>query len=326
MSQINWGIVGLGSIAHQFSTALKIVDDACIYGMASLSKNKRELFTKEFSPEKMYSTYEELILDEAIDVVYVAVPHNFHFEIVHQAISHGKSVLCEKPICVNASQLRELMTLAKIKDVFLMEGMWTRFLPGIESIMGRIQNGDIGEVQCMKANFGFASVFDEKSRFYDPNLAGGALLDVGIYPISLSYMVHNTLPKKMISHAYLGKTGIDEISSYVFEYEKSKSFLSSSINMDLDCSASIIGETHSIHFPQFWRMQGYTIVDRDGNSEEFEFPHECNGFEYEIRHTHECLKEGLKESPKWSLATSLNIAEQMDSMREFWGMKYPFEK
>ena len=199
--KFNWGILGPGRIAQQFGDALLAIDDAALYAVASSNLDRAKAFAQQYNGEKTYDSYEALVNDPQVDAVYIATPHSLHRENALGCLAAGKAVLCEKPFTINARQAQDVIGLARKQRLFLMEAMWTRFLPVFVKIRSLLAEGAIGKVRQVQADFGFRPAFDPKSRLFDPALGGGALLDLGVYPVSLSSMVFGEAPLRLVSRA-----------------------------------------------------------------------------------------------------------------------------
>ncbi|MHA2289362.1 MAG: Gfo/Idh/MocA family protein, partial [Promethearchaeota archaeon] len=239
---VRWGILGCGLIAHAFAEGLKQVPDAELEAVASKS-GKAKTFGGKFNVKKCFGNYEQLVNDSNVDIVYVATTHNFHYENMLLCLDHGKSILSEKPFTINASQAEQLINKAKRKSIFLMEGMWTRFLPSVVELRNIIHNERIlGEIRHFKGDFCVKMPYGNEHRVFNPKLAGGALLDIGVYPISFSSMIMKQSPQKITSSAILGETGVDIFSSYFFSYKSgATSMMTSSNKLVMPHDAFIIG-------------------------------------------------------------------------------------
>lgn len=327
MNSINWGILGCGNIAVSFARDLAILADAKLLGVASRSKERANNLGSKFNVERRYDSYLALASDPDIDVVYVATRHNDHLSAVKLCIENGKSVLVEKPFCVNAAEAEQLISLSRERKVFLMEAMWTRFLPVITAIKEKIMNGDIGEVNMLFADFGFKAPYDPESRIYNPELAGGALLDIGVYPISFASLIFEQQPDEISSYAILGNTSVDEQSSYLFRYgNHALAVLASTIKGISPQSAHIIGEKGTIHIPHFWKAKSASLV-RDGKTAELLEPaFQGSGYNYQAQEVMDCMRRGETESKIMALNETLEIMQTMDRVRAQIGLKYPFEK
>ncbi|MFA6243998.1 MAG: Gfo/Idh/MocA family oxidoreductase, partial [Candidatus Hydrogenedentales bacterium] len=215
---IRWGILGTGSIARQFARGLQSAEGAELSAVGSRAASTAESFAKEFGVSRCHGSYEALAGDPDVDVIYVATPHPMHKDNTLLCLNHGKAVICEKPFAVNAQEARAMVKTAHAKKLFLMEAMWTRYIPAVAKARQWVRDGKIGEVRMIQADFGFRAGWDETSRLLDPNFAGGALLDVGIYPISLAYFFMSGGPRRVLTTATIGDTGVDEQNAIVFEY------------------------------------------------------------------------------------------------------------
>ena len=209
MKIFKWGIIGPGKIAEKFAEALLNCPNAELWAVASRDKERAESFAKKYRAVKYYDQYEALINDEEIDVVYIATPHTFHYRHVLLCLNNKKPVLCEKPLSVNYQSALEMITLAKETKVFLMEAMWTRFLPVIKEVFRLIKQGEIGEIIFIKADFGYSFPYDTESRIFNMKLGGGSLLDIGVYPLFLALSLLGE-PDSVKTFAHISSTGADE--------------------------------------------------------------------------------------------------------------------
>ncbi len=328
MKTIRWGIIGAGNISSTFAAALNSMEHTRLAAVASRSLTRAEEFARRFSVDKAYGSYEELAKDPEIDVIYVGTLHPEHRENAALCIRHGKAVLCEKPFTLNAEDCRELIRLAGEYRVFLMEAMWTKFLPVTSKVRQWLREGRIGEIRHFKASFGFYSEFNKDSRLYNPHLAGGALLDVGVYPISYAIHMLDRLPNQALSSAILGRTGVDEQNIIILKYENGiLADLSSAISADTGNDAEIIGDKGRIFVPKFWAAEEAMLYNSSNELvETFEMPFTVNGYVYEAEEVNRCLREGRLESERLSLKDTLGIMELMDSIRADWGLVYPQEQ
>jgi predicted dehydrogenase len=325
--KFKWGILGPGRIAHQFAYGLKVIDDATLYAVASSNLERAETFANEYGGAKTYNSYEALINDPQVDGIYISTPHRFHFDNILQCLKGGKPVLCEKPLTVNAAETRQLINTARENKVFLMEALWTRYLPIYSVVRQWLDDGAIGEISLMVGTFGFNAPKDKEDRWQNPELAGGTLLDMGVYPIAVSQWVMKAQPKSFVSMAHLGNTGVDELTTVLLKYENDvisqfhSSFLSNNVNDFL-----IYGSKGYIRIhPAFW---GATKASLVANDQELIIskPLRAGGFEYQTEEAMRCVRAGLLESPGMSHADTLANMELMDSIRAEIGLKYPFEK
>ena len=327
MNKIRWGILGTGSIATQFSSALKALEDCTLAAVASRSAERAEKFAKEFQIEKAYAGYEALIKDPDIDVVYIGLHHTEHKKEAKLCLEHKKAVLCEKPFTLNSRDTKELIDLAKENKVFLMEAMWTKFLPATQRIKKWIDEGKIGKVLHIRASFGFRFEFDYNHRLFNPDLGGGALLDLGVYPITYATFLLNRLPDKIYSSAIMGKSGVDEQNVILLHYnDGALADLSSAFCAQIGSDAVILGEKGYIKVKEFFKADTAYLYDNNHQCiDSFKKPHIVNGYEYEAAEVNRCLREGLLESPINPLQSTLDVMNIMDEIRMQWGLVYPQE-
>lgn len=325
--KIRWGIIGTGNIAASFATALNSMEDSILEGVASRSDERARGFAEKFKAVKAYGSYEELARDPDIDVVYIGVPHTEHKNATKLCIMNKKAVLCEKPFTINSKDTEELIQLAKEHDVFLMEAMWTKFLPTNIRVKQWIKEGRIGKLLHIKASFGFLADFDPQGRIYNPYLGGGALLDVGIYPITYATFLMDKLPDTIISSAVMSRTGVDEQNAVIFKYNDGVlADLSSSVSCRTGHDALIVGDKGIIKVDRFWMAEAARLYDNSNQClEELKEPFKANGYEYEAAEVNRCLREGLKDSPHNPLTDTLSIMRLLDEIRKQWGFFYPGE-
>lgn len=325
MKKINWGIIGTGNIANTFATALSGIKEVNLYGVASRTLNKANDFAAKYGFTHAYGNYEEMIEDPELDVIYIATPHTEHFANAKACILAGKNVLCEKPISINSKETATLAELAKENKVFLMEAMWTKFLPATACVKEWIDSERIGAIQFMDINFGFAGELDYDARLLNPNLGGGALLDVGVYPIHYATFLMNSLPDTIQSTMQFSISGVDELTSVTFSYkEGTMALLNSSITARLGANACIIGSKGKIVVENFYMAEKASIYDEEDNLiETFYEPFPTNGYEYEAIEVNRCISEGLLESPRNPLKNTIEIMEILDSIRKEWNLTYP---
>lgn len=323
---IRWGILGTGLIASAFARDLPFAENTEKTAVGSRTKGSAEKFAEEHGVCRAYGSYEELVQDPDVDAIYVATPHPFHKENVLACLRAGKAVLCEKPFTINSEELEEIIRYARDKQLFLMEAMWTRFLPPIVKAREWIDSGKIGEVLLVKADFGYRAAWDPEWRLLNPALGGGALLDIGIYPVSFASMIFGTNPEKILSSAHIGETGVDEQFSIIMSYPSGKTAtLNGSFRVDLTNEAYIHGTEGSIRIPSFFSAKSATLYKDGEEIETFNDDRKSAGYAFEIEEVGKCLHQGLLESPVIPLDESLKIMKLMDEIRGQWGLKYPFE-
>jgi predicted dehydrogenase len=318
-----WGILGPGRIAHKFAQDLLTLPDAQLYAVASTNQQRAEEFANEYNAPHAFGSYEELLSLPDLDVVYVATPHIKHHENALMLLKGGIPVLGEKPFAMNGEQVREMVETARTKGVFLMEALWSRFMPGIEKALELVQSGAIGKVVSVKADFGFKAPFSPESRLFDKALGGGALLDIGIYPLFLSYLILGR-PTTIKASATFGSTDVDEQCGMVMTYANgAMAFLDSTLQAKTDCIGLIQGETGQIRIHgRFHETMGLSLIPAEGEPTEFDFTRTTHGYDYEARHVMQCLVEGRTESPLWSLDDSLNLIGLLDAIRAEAGIVY----
>ena len=327
MKIIRWGILAPGSIAKKFVTGLKGADGAVAVAAGSRDLGRAQKFCAEYNIPKAYGSYEELVKDPDVDAVYIASPHPFHKEHALLCLRNNKAVLCEKPFTVNAKDAEEIIKLARERKVFCMEAMWTRFLPHMRQVRKWIDQGAIGEVQRLTADFSFRSGWNPEGRLLNPALAGGGLMDVGIYVTSLAYLTMRDKPSVIKSFAQIGATGVDEQAGIIFGYKNgSMATITCGVRVKGSHAAEIIGTEGTIEIPTcFWN--GTTAILKAGNVvSRFEQAHKSNGYEFEADEVAACLREGKTESAIMPLSETLDIMKTLDEIRGQWGLRYPFEK
>jgi len=334
-----WGILSTGKIAQDFVTALAELKSAEVVAIGSRTLDDAKQFAKRFNIPRAYGSYEELVKDSEIDIIYVGTPHIFHKDNVTLALNHNKHVLCEKPLTINTKEAKEVIALAKEKNLFLMEALWSRYIPFMGKVRSLLAEGAIGEVKLVEANFGFKAE-REVRRLWEPALAGGATLDIGIYPLTLPSMIYGgKLPSQILVAGEVSDTKVDEHVSVILKYGKGQiATLNFSIGAPLNNIAVITGTSGRIHLHgPFWHATEKVTLEVTGKKEEsFEFPIPSNGrtynfhnsaaLRYEAEEVHRCLEGKLLESPIMSLQESLNIAATMDHIRAELGVIYPTEK
>jgi predicted dehydrogenase len=325
--KIRWGILGTGGIAKKFAEGLQILPEADLVAVGSRAADTAERFARAFAIPHQHSSYDELANDPDVDVVYIATPHPFHMENTILCLKAGKAVLCEKPFAINADQAQQMVNVAGTEKLFLMEAMWTRFLPIIVKVRQWLANELIGRVRMVTADFGFRADWNPKHRLFNPELGGGALLDIGVYCVSMSSMVFGQPPAKITGMAHMGQTGVDEQSAMVLGYGDGQlASLSCAVRTQTPQQALIVGTKGMIriHSP-FWRATTATISIEGKENETIKMPFESNGFEYEAGEVMKCLRTGKLESDIMPLNETLAIMKTMDEIRAQWGLKYPME-
>jgi predicted dehydrogenase len=326
VKKVRWGILGTGAIARQFVRGLRSLPEAEVLAIGSRSEAAAAKFADQRDIPRRHASYQGLASDPDVDVVYIATPHPFHAENATLCLEAGKPVICEKPFSVNADEAERVVGLAREKDLFLMEGMWTRFFPLMEEVRRLVSTGALGEVRMLNVDFGFRAEADPASRLFDPGLGGGALLDVGVYCVSFASMVLGR-PSGAVGIPHLGDTGVDEQASIILEHEGGRlANLSVGIRTTTPQEATIMGtEAYvRIHHP-WWRPSSMTISRPGEEDETIEVPVTGNGFNYEAAEVMSCLESGTTESDIMPLDETISVLRTMDGIREAWGLRYPGE-
>jgi len=321
-----WGVMGCGNIAGQFATSLQTVSGAILYAVASRSAEKAFNFGEKHKALKTYDSYEMLVKDPEVDAIYIATPHNLHLENAMMCLNYKKAILCEKPLTVNANEAKRLIEEAKKQETFLMEAFWTRFLPSTLKLNQLIEEGIIGNCKLVQADFGYNMPFDPSHRSYNPELAGGALLDVGIYPINFAQMIFQQDPQEIRSVIIPSSTGVDEQSAYIFKYPSgSLAVMNAAVNVETQHNAWIYGSEGYIHMPDFFHATKIHVQRKDGVTDTISVPFESTGYGYEAIEVMNCINSGKTESRIMTLSESLKIMQLMDTIRDQWELKYPGE-
>lgn len=323
--KFRWGILGPGNIAHQFAKGLAVLPDHELYAVGSRSAEKAGEFAKTYGASNVYGSYEELVADPKVDAIYVATPHPYHKPCTLLCIEAGKPVLCEKPFTVNEKEAIDVVNAAKAKGIFVMEAMWSRFFPLITELKKVIAAGTIGDVRMVQADFGFRAGVNPEGRLFKPELAGGGLLDVGVYAVSFSSLILGA-PNQVAGIATIGETGVDEQNGLVLGHASGAiSLLASAVRTNTAQEAMITGTDGRIRVhTQFWKPKAMTIT-AGGKDEIVEVPHDGNGYQYQAIEVAKQVKAGKIESDILPLSETLSIMRTMDTARAQWGLKYPIE-
>jgi predicted dehydrogenase len=326
MRVYTWGIIGPGKIANKFATALTLAGGARLGAIASRDTARGQAFAEAHGADRIYGSYEELAADPGIDAVYIATPHGFHAEHALLCLRQGKAVLCEKPLALSARQVAEMVEASVRHRAFLMEAMWTRFLPLMQRTMESIGEGKIGAVKYIRADFGFLATFQPEGRLYNLRLGGGSLLDIGIYPLFLCLQLLGE-PDRIVAAGHLSPTGSDETCHAILGYADGRSaVVSSTLACQTTLTAEIAGTEGMILIPSPWYKNDRLFWNRSGEeAQAIQLEPMINGFEYQIREVHRCLEAGLIESPSMPHAFSAMMSRTMDIIREQIGVKYPGE-
>ncbi len=322
--KIQWGIIGLGKIAHKFAQDLNRTPGAVIAAVGSRNKEKAAKFAREYHAIQSYGSYIELARDPSVDIVYIATPHAFHQENTILCLEHGKAVLCEKPMGLDRKQVEKMCSLARAKKRFLMEALWTRFIPATRYVLEQINSGIIGEIKHLKADFGFIVNTGPESRLINKSKGGGALLDIGIYPLLLAQLILGR-PRSIAAKAIKADNGIDLYCAAIAQYDNDAvAIMESSFISDTPTEAMIYGALGYIKLPTKFH-QAATVeiyLYKDKQLHTIDIPFEGNGYVHEIEHVHKCLQERRIESPLLPLNFSLEFAADLDRIKQKIGVQY----
>ncbi len=324
--KLRWGIIGTGSIARKFAEGLKHAESAELVAIGSRSRKKADKFGSDLGVPHRHGSYEALAADSDVDVAYIATPHPMHKPNSILALEAGKAVLCEKPFTVSAAEAEEVIAVARQKHLFLMEAMWSRFVPPIVKLRGLLAGGAVGEVRMVMADFGFRCGWNPDRRLLNPALAGGGLLDVGVYTVSLASMILGQ-PVSVTGLADIGKTGVDEQAGMVLSYEGGRlAVLATGVRTTTPHEATILGTDGWIRLHGgWWRGSRITIHAEKKEPEDIDVPMTGNGFNYEADEVARCLAAGKTESDVMPLDETLGVMRTMDELRRQWGLRYPME-
>lgn len=319
------GIIGAGHIARKMATTLAQMPNVEGYAIASRDGRKAENFRSEFGIRKAYGSYEELVNDPNIDLVYIATPHSLHYAHARLCILHGKPVLCEKSFMMNARQTADIFELAEKRRIFITEAIWTRYMPLSIKMQQLIQEGIIGRPYMLTANLGYP--VSHKERILNPMLGGGALLDLGVYVLNFAAMAFGKDVVRTVSACQKTETNVDAQDSIVQFYSEDRmAQLACSIYAKTDRLGIISGEEGHLIIENLNNPEAIRIVNKDYQvREEIRQPHQITGFEYQVNASLEALEEGWLESPYMPHSESLRIMQQMDALRFAWGVKFPEE-
>ncbi|MGB9110727.1 MAG: Gfo/Idh/MocA family oxidoreductase [Telluria sp.] len=319
---VRWGILGTGKIARAFANALKDTPGAVLAGVGSRTLDSAQAFADEFGGAA-YGAYEDLAHADDVDLIYVGTPHPAHVDNVRMALNAGKGVLCEKPFTMNRSEAEELVALARSKQLFLMEAMWTRFMPALAEVRRVIESGEIGRVTQVIADLGFKAEFGQEHRVFNPVLGGGALLDLGIYPLSIAVALLGPV-ESVAAQAEIGPTGVDEQTAFLLRHQGGgMSVCSCSLRARLPSELTIAGERGHVRMnTMFHRTQTVTVSRADGIARTVPTPFLGNGYVHEAIEAQRCWQAGLIESPGMTHDDTLALMGVMDEVRRQIGVHY----
>jgi predicted dehydrogenase len=324
-SKVRWGVAGPGGIATRFAEGMKLVSGGEIAAVASRSLDRADAFADRFGIPVRYGDYDDLAADPDVDAVYVATPHTRHETDTLRFVSAGKHVLCEKPFAVNAGEARRMVEAARAAGVFCMEALWSRFLPAYQVLGDLLAGGRIGEPLLVEADFGFRRPVTPEHRLFAPALGGGALLDLGIYPIQLSYFALGR-PDRVVADGVVGETGVDEqVAAVLHHPQGGLGVVKAAIRVGMSCTARISGTDGWVGLPAFMHCPDSLEVGTIGGTEHIDATWEGEGLRFQVDEVHRCLAEGRTESAVMPLDETLAIAETLDTIRAQVGVIYPGE-
>lgn len=310
--KIRWGILSTARISHQFARDFAHAEGGELLAVASRAQDTAQAFADQYGIPRAYASYEAMLSDPDIDAVYVSTPHTLHYQNSLDAITAGKAVLCEKPLTVNPEDARSLAAVARQSGVYLMEAMWTWLLPAVRTAREWVESGRIGQLLHIKADFGFPMPYDPEARAYARHLAGGCLLDMGIYPIALAWLFARKDPESLHVRSHLAPNGVDDDVLIQCDYGDARATLSSSFRCKLPNMAWIIGDKGLIQIPDFWRARECYLFDRDEPLDYFTDDRAGDGFEFEIAEVNRDLLAGRTRPRTVTWEDSVRFQEHMD--------------
>ena len=324
---IRWGILGTGSIARLVADDLGLLPNAELTAVGSRAQARADTFGDTFDVPHRHGSYETLVADPDLDVIHVATPHSAHLKHATMALEAGHAVLCEKPLALNATQAEQLIDTARRHDQFLMEAMWTRFLPVMDDVHRLVhEERALGDVRLLRADIGVTQPFDPDHRLFDPALGGGALLDLGVYPVAFAFDLFGA-PDAVTSSAVLAESGVDEQCAAVFRYDDGpQAVWQASLRADAGRTCVLAGPEGRLRGTRaWWKGAPFELTRSDGSTASWARPYEGNGYQFEAAHVMTCLREGRMESPVMPLGESHALLQTMDALRGEWGVAYPQE-
>ncbi len=314
--KVRWGIVGAGRISAQFAADMRFAEHAELSAIAARNLDSAKSYALTHDVPKFYGNYDELFQDPDIDAIYIATPHTCHLQQSKDALASGKAVLCEKPITINSEEFIELVAFAKRENHYLIEGMWTYFLPAIEKAKQWLDEGRIGTLTNIKADFAYPQLpFDPNSRVYDKDLAGGCLLDMGIYPIAIAWHFINRDPETIQVNAKFAPNGVDDEVNMLFDYGDVTATLASSFRCKYQNACYLIGDQGHIAIPNFWQAETCELYELDNKVDQFKDERKGSGFEFEISKVSEEILLKRTQSDVVPHATSLKFQQHMDAVK-----------
>jgi predicted dehydrogenase len=322
---IRWGIAGPGAIATGFADSMAMVEGGEIVAVASRSAERAGAFGDTWGIARRHGDYEALAADPEVDIVYVATPQSRHEADVLMFLEGGKHVLCEKPFALNEGQARRMVDTARRRGLFLMDAVWSRFLPSYRAMTDVLGEGRIGEPLLVEADFGFRAPLNPEHRLFRPELGGGGLLDLGIYPLQLCSLVLGPV-EQVVAQGSIGETGVDEQVAAVLRHAGGKlGVMKAAIRVAMTCTARIAGTEGSIELPAFMHCPNSLTVNSAGGREEIDASFEGNGLRFQIAEVQRNVSDGLTESPVMPLDETVALMSTLDAIRSQIGLFFPGE-
>lgn len=320
------GILGAGGIAEKVAPALVALPEINCYAVASRTPGKAEAFAKTYGFEKVYTGYEDMLSDPEVELVYVATPHSHHYVHMKLCLEYGKHVICEKAFTMNRNQAEEIFAIAKQKGLFVAEAIWTRYMPSRKLIQELLDSGIIGKPNTLTANLSY--VIADKQRIYDPALAGGALLDIGVYGLNFALMHFGRDIVRMESSVAKMETGVDGMETITLFYRDGRmAVLTHSVWCRSDRMGIIHGDKGYLVVENINNPQSVQVFDdEDRLVARYDVPEQVNGYEYEFREAVSCIAAGKLEPDSMPHGDTLEVMEMMDTLRKRWGVVYPQEQ
>lgn len=349
MKKIRWGVLGCGNIVRLVAPDFRFTDNAELYAVASRDAGKAKDYAKRYGAQKYYGDYQGLLADPDVDVVYIATPHIFHLEQAKMVLEAGKALCCEKPLTINEAQGRELMELADRKGLYAAEAFWTVYFPAVAAIRNIISSSALGKLLRIEANLCFRSSYEATSRWHNRELAGGALLDIGVYPLAFSMYMFDESPEDVKNIVYMGDTGVDEEVHLMLDFGGGRSAgVTSSFRYNHPNVARFIFEKGGIFVPEFYHPGEFFVYPEAEaeagklpleNASEIEnihpdaghpaycydYGYEGRGYHYEIQSISAEIAAGMSRAEHYSLERTLAVAARMDALRTEWNLRYPGE-
>lgn len=327
---LRWGLLATGVIARKFAdTVTRMHAAGEPHGLAACAArdaDRAAAFAAEFGIGRAYGSYEELVQDPEVDAVYISSPNHLHAAHTRLCLQHGKHVLCEKPFVFSADEARELYALAAEKGLFLMEALWTYHLPLIQTAQRLLAEGAVGQVQYLRADYGFIATGARRTRKFEAALGGGALLDIGIYNLAFAHQMLGGHLGAFAGEPKLNEFGTDWFSHLTGQYPGGvTAAFTTCIGLQLPTEGAVYGTEGRLVFPNYQQAQEMTLTKNDGTVQTFPMPFDYTGFEYQIRECAACIAAGRTESPVYPAGTSIAHMEELARIRAAWGLKYPGE-